>query len=204
MAKQAPPAFNFNATPLLTASKPGDLRIAPIIALPVVLTELGVRPQRAFAKAGVDIGLIQDPEGRISFEALGRLFAACVELTNCAHFGLLLGERFDLTSFGQLGYLMRNSHTVGDALRSLLLHLHLYDRGAAPVLLASESDCVILGYSIYRHATPASAQIYDAAILIGCRIMGNSAAHPGGRYIRSFHTASLKAQSSIDACSDRA
>jgi AraC-like DNA-binding protein len=156
---------------LATASQAGDIRIAPVIALPAVLTELGVKPQRAFTKAGVDIGLFQDPEGRIAFEALGRLLKTCVELTQCAHFGLLLGERFDLTNLGQLGYLMRNAPTVGAALRSLLMHLHLYDRGAAPVLLAPEPDCVILGYSIYRHATPASDQIYDGAILIGCRIM---------------------------------
>lgn len=171
MTRRQAPTSTSSASPLLTASKPGDLRIAPILTLPAVLTELGVRPQQAFARAGVDIGLFQDPEARIAFDALGRLFEVCVELTHCAHFGLLVGDRFQLTSLGPLGHLMRHSPSVGDALRSLLLHLHLYDRGAAPVLLTSGADCVILGYSIYRHATPASAQISDAAILIGCHIM---------------------------------
>lgn len=155
----------------LAMSGPGDVRVGPILAIPDILTEWGVSPQRAFAEAGVDPRLFQDPDNRIQIETLGRLLETCVELTGCHHFGLLVGERFDLTGFGPLGYLLRNSATVGEAIRSLLLHLHLHDRGAAPVLLAPESSCVILGYSVYRHGTPAVAQILDGAIAIGYRIL---------------------------------
>ena len=169
--KAKPSAAKVPAPRSAAASKAGDVRVGPILALPAILTELGVRPQRAFAKARVDLGLFDDAEGRIAFEAVGRLLETCVALTNCRHFGLLVGERCDLQAFGPLGYLMRNSATVGDALRSLLLHLHLHDRGAAPVLLAPDASYVILGYSIYRHDTPATAHIYDAAIAIGYKIL---------------------------------
>lgn len=155
----------------LAMSAPGDVRVGPILAIPDILTELGVSPQRAFTQAGVDLRLFQDPENRIQIETLGRLFETCVALTGCRHFGLLVGERFDLKGFGPLGYLLRNSATVGEAIRSLLLHLHLHDRGAAPVLLAPDPACVILGYSVYRHGTPALAQILDGAIAIGYRIL---------------------------------
>ncbi|MBI1283458.1 MAG: helix-turn-helix domain-containing protein [Thiobacillus sp.] len=152
-------------------SAPGDVRVGPILAIPDILTELGVSPQRAFAEAGVDPRLFQDPENRIQIESLGRLLETCVALTGCHCFGLRVGERFDLKGFGPLGYLLRNSATVGEAIRSLLLHLHLHDRGAAPVLLAPDPSRVILGYSVYRHGTPAIAQILDAAIAIGYRIL---------------------------------
>jgi AraC-like DNA-binding protein len=155
----------------LAISEPGDVRVGPILAIPDILTELGVSPQRAFTQAGVDPRLFQDPENRIQIEALGCLFETCVALTGCHHFGLLVGERFDLKGFGPLGYLLRNSATVGEAIRSLLLHLHLHDRGAAPVLLAPDPSCVILGYSVYRHGTPAIAQILDAAVAIGYRML---------------------------------
>jgi AraC-like DNA-binding protein len=145
----------------------GDLWVGPILAIPAVLTELGVSPGRAFAEAQVDPGLFEDPEARIAIEPLGRLFNACVVLTRREDFGLLVGERFNLQALGLLGSLMRHSPTVGDAVRSLLLHLHLTDRGAAPVLLAPDPSCVTLGYSIYRHGIPATAQILDAAIAIG-------------------------------------
>ena len=104
-------------------------------------------------------------------EDIGRLFDTCVRLTDCDHFGLLVGARFDLGGFGPLGLLLRNSASVGDALRSLLLHLHLHDRGAAPVLLAPSPSTVLLGYSVYRRETSAIPQIYDAALAIAHRIL---------------------------------
>jgi AraC-like DNA-binding protein len=66
---------------------------------------------------------------------------------------------------------MRNSPTVGDALRALLLHLYLHDRGAAPILINLEASHVLLGYSIFRHGTPGAAHIYDAAVAIGYRAL---------------------------------
>jgi AraC-like DNA-binding protein len=140
-------------------------------AIPAVLAGFGIRPQRVFDLAGVEAGLFDDPDNRVPLETLGSLFEVCVALTGCSHFGLLVGERFDLAAFGPLGTLMRNAPTVGAAVRSLVLHLHLHDRGAAPVLLAPEPSCITLGYSIYRHGASATTQIYDAAIAIAYRIL---------------------------------
>jgi AraC-like DNA-binding protein len=174
VARDHPVATSFDpaaASPALRMSAPGDVRIGPVRAIPQVLAEFGVRPQSAFEQAGVEAGLFDDPDHRVPLQTLGGLLEVCVALTGCTHFGLLVGERFDLAGFGPLGTLMRNAPTVGDAVRSLVLHLHLHDRGAAPLLLAPEPSCITLGYSIYRHGTPATAQIYDAAIAIGYRIL---------------------------------
>jgi AraC-like DNA-binding protein len=155
----------------LILSKFGEVRVGPIMALPAVLSDLGVRPHSAFAAAKVDPRLFRDPDTRIPLEDVGRLLETCVELTGCNHFGLLLGARFDLGGFGPLGELLRNSPSIGDAVRSLLLHLHLHDRGAAPVLLAPTPTSVLLGYTVYRRETPAIPQIYDAAIAIAYRLL---------------------------------
>jgi AraC-like DNA-binding protein len=155
----------------LVASAMDDLRIGPILAIPAVLTELGVKPAQAFAKVGVDPNLFDDPELRIGFGTVGQLLECCVAMTNCRHFGLLVGERFDLRGLGAIGYLLRHSPSIGDALRSLLLHLHLHDKGAAPLLLTQGPTRVILGYSIYRHGVSGIEQIYDTAIAIGYKIM---------------------------------
>lgn len=143
------------------------MRVGPILGIPAVLSDLGVSPQRALTQAGIDPQLFDDPENRIGLEALGLLFENCVALIGCAHFGLLVGERFELQGLGPLGSLLRNSATVGDAIGSLVLHLHLHDRGAAPMLLAPDLSCVMLGYSVCRHGTPALTQIQDAAIGYG-------------------------------------
>jgi AraC-like DNA-binding protein len=84
---------------------------------------------------------------------------------------LLVGERFELEGLGAIGYLMRNSATVGEALRALLLHLYLHDRGAVPILINLDASFVLLGYSVYRHGTPGTPHLYDAAIAIGHRVL---------------------------------
>ena len=85
------PESNSVASRPLAASCPGDVRIGPILAIPAVLTELGVRPQRAFAQAGLNPQVFQDAESRLPFEAVGRLLEIWPSrLTGCLHFGLLV------------------------------------------------------------------------------------------------------------------
>jgi AraC-like DNA-binding protein len=122
-------------------------------------------------RAGVPVRTFRNPENRIAFESLGRLMAECSTATACVHFGLLVGERFELQGLGAIGELMRHSATVGDALRALLLHLYLHDRGAVPILINLDASYVLLGYSVYRHGTSGTAQLYDVAIAIGHRIL---------------------------------
>jgi AraC-like DNA-binding protein len=153
------------------AAADGEVRIGPVAAIPDLLREFGVAPNLPFVRAGVPLRTFKDPENRIAFEALGRLFSECATATGCAHFGLLVGERFELGGLGAIGDLMRNSPTVGEALRALLLHLYLHDRGAVPILIDLEASHVLLGYSVYRHGTPGTAHLYDVAIAIGYRLL---------------------------------
>ena len=155
----------------LAASGEGEVRIGPVSAIPDLLRKLGVAPSLPFARAGVPLRLFRNPENRTSFDALGRLLEECATATSCDHFGLLVGDCFELEGLGDIGYLMRNSATVGEALRALLLHLYLHDRGAVPILINLDASYVLLGYSIYRHATPGTPHLYDAAIAIGYRAL---------------------------------
>jgi AraC-like DNA-binding protein len=155
----------------LRFSAPGEVRIGPLRALPAVLNELGVEPRRAFARAGIAPRLFDDADSRLSFESLSRLLDICSKLSGCAHFGLLVGERFDLRAFGPLGQLLRSCPTLGDALHCLLHNLYLHDHAAAPVLLKVRTGSVLLGYSIYRHGSAAALQVLDAAIAVGYRLL---------------------------------
>jgi AraC-like DNA-binding protein len=136
-----------------------------------VLREFGVPPNGPFARAGVPLPAFTNPENRIAFEALGRLFDESAAATGCEHIGLRVGERFELDGLGAIGSLMRSSATVGDALRALLLHLYLHDRGAVPILINLDASYVLLGYSIYRHGTSGTSHLYDVAIAIGHRVL---------------------------------
>jgi AraC-like DNA-binding protein len=149
----------------------GDARVGPILGLPSLLAERGVDPRRVFAEVGLDPSLLHDPENRISFRDFGRLLRACGAATGCPHFGLMAVERYDRNTLGAVGYLMRNSPTVGEALRKLQMHLHLNDRGAVAYLLHVDPDRVALVHAILWNDTPETSLIYDAAIGIVYKVL---------------------------------
>lgn len=149
----------------------GDARVGPVLAIPSLLAERGLDPVHVFATVGLDLRLMDDPENRISFLDFGRLLEACADATGCPHFGLIAAQRYNHDSLGAVGHLMRNSPTVGEALHSLQLHLHLNDRGAVLFLLHLDSDRVALCYTIFGHDTPATSLIYDAALAVAHRTL---------------------------------
>lgn len=153
------------------SSLPGEARIGPISSLPQVMQELGVAPRKAFQQAGIPYAIFDDPENRLSYESFGHLLMVCMELTERADFGLLLGSRFRLQSLGDLGELMRVSATVREALRLLILNLRYYDRFAFSFLLQPFPDKVFLGYSFEQPAVRSAPVFYDLVTAITFRIL---------------------------------
>jgi AraC-like DNA-binding protein len=150
--------------------KDGQVRTAPLAGIPGLVRDLGQDQVAVLAEAGVDPRLLDDPEGVMSFSAVGQLLAACVSATGCPHFGLLLGERTGIESLGLVGHLAAHSTHLGQALRNIVLHLHLHDRGAVPTLSVSAAEAR-LGYAIYQPGVAATAQIYDLTMVIACNIL---------------------------------
>lgn len=147
------------------------VRVGPIAALPAVLSELGVAPERIFTQAHLSLRAFRNPESRVSLRSIGRLLDKAAKTTNCAHLGLLIGACFQLQALGPIGGLMHNSATVGDALRNLVFHLHLHDRGAAAVLMKIGDAAAIMGYSVCRDDTVGLRHIYDTTNAIVFRLL---------------------------------
>jgi AraC-like DNA-binding protein len=148
-----------------------SMRVGPIFGLPHLLEELGCQPASVFAKAGVALSSFAHADNRISLDDLGRLLHACVIETSCPHFGLLIGQRFTLDTLADLGELLRNCPTVGDACRELILHLHLQDRGAVPLLIYPSARHAALGYSVLRYETAAIPQFHESVNAIMMCVM---------------------------------
>src|SRR5690242_15565789 len=100
--------------PLVTAEE--SQRVGAFAMLPTLIRQLAADPAVALTAAGLASDALADPEGRISFAALGRLMRESVQLTRCAHFGLLAGRMWHLSDLGVVGELTRHSPTVGEAL----------------------------------------------------------------------------------------
>jgi AraC-like DNA-binding protein len=149
--------------PRRTPIPAGAIRLGAAKEIVSVLADLGANPNRIIAEAGLDPHLFDDGNNTVPFAALGRLVSLCVARTSCPVFGLLVGQKASLSALGLLGGLMQHSPTVGDALHSFVRHLHLQDRGAAP-LLSVAGDVAVLSYAIYEPGVESADQISDAAI----------------------------------------
>jgi AraC-like DNA-binding protein len=147
-------------------SRTDDIRIGPVLPIPEVLRECGVEPGPVLARAGFDERLLSRPEDRVSFEVLARLVHEAIEATDCPHFGLLLGRRFSPATMGAVFQLMKHSGSLREALRALVLHLHVHDRGGVCFLVHPSPGEVGLVYGIYHRGEIDFAPIYDAAIAI--------------------------------------
>jgi AraC-like DNA-binding protein len=148
----------------------GHLRVSIFLNLPALLRDLGQDPKAIVTAAGLELDLFEDPETAVPFVTMSRLLALCAERTRCEHFGLLLGERSKTSDLGLVGHLVQNSPDVGAALRNLILHLHLHDRGAVPTLTV-RNEVALLGYAIYQPGVVRADQIYDAAMAVAFNIM---------------------------------
>ncbi|ACL59728.1 AraC family transcriptional regulator [Methylobacterium nodulans] len=124
------------------------LHINAVQAICSVLIDFGIDPNRLFEQDGIST-LFLDGTEVISFASLGRLTALGAHCSQCPHFGLLVGQRTTLASLGLLGVLMRNSETIGDALRALEAHHGLMNRGAV-VGVSIDSTLAIVSYSLYQ------------------------------------------------------
>jgi AraC-like DNA-binding protein len=90
----------------------------------------GVRPPLACAAADIDLAALADPDHRLPFGRVVRLYDACARLTGDETFGLHVGESSHPAMFDVVGYLMMNSPTVGEALRRLERYQRVWTDGS--------------------------------------------------------------------------
>jgi len=153
------------------ADRQADVRAALLAQVPQLLRDSGIPPMPLLRRCGVPLKALQEPDARIPYRLAARLMHECSAATGRADFGLQLGQMFDFDMLGPTGALMRQSPTVGAALRNLQRYSAVHDGGALVYLDTSRRDVVALGYALYDHSLPGVAMIYDLAIAIGWRML---------------------------------
>ncbi len=148
----------------------GAVRMGPIIATPAVLRDFGVDPCPILGAVGLPHDVFDDPDNTLPYPVFCRLISLCTEAIGRDDFGLLICERTGASNLGLVGFLLKQAPDVRTALNDLVRYLHHHDRGAVPFLTVAGGE-VRLGYSILEPQMPATEQIYDGALAIGCNIM---------------------------------
>lgn len=149
----------------------GCARSGSVNAIPVLLQQYAHdRPQQILEELGLAQDLLDAPDNSISFKDLGRLMDVCVQRTNLAHFGLLVGQHAGPEAVGHLAELVIHAPDVETALHSMIMHVSLNDRGAVPTL-SSANGTAKLGFAIYVPMHDGSKHIYSAALAILCNLL---------------------------------
>lgn len=148
----------------------GAVRMGPIIAIPAVMAEFGAALDPILSDIGLPSDIFADPDNTLPFPVFCRLVGLCTEAVGREDFGLLICERIGASNLGLVGFLLKQAPDVRTALGDLVRYLHHHDRGAVPFLTLADGEAR-LGYSILEPHVPATAQIYDGALAIGCNVM---------------------------------
>ncbi len=156
--------------PPLRLPQPGMIRAAPLLPLPGVMRELGADLTPIARAMGLSHRVFEDPEEPIAYQTLCALLAACCRASGCPHLGLLVGQRSGVGALGALGYLVQNAPDVRTALETLIVHMDVHDRGAAPAL-EIHGDLALLRYDIFRPDADGSGPVSDAAMAIGHNVL---------------------------------
>jgi AraC-like DNA-binding protein len=127
--------------------------------------QLGCDVTTVVSRAGVSPDIFKHPDQPISYPDAGRLLDECVAATDCAHFGLLVGQRCSLAGLGFVGDAVRAETNVGDALRTLVRYLPLFDRGSVLSIRMVRND-VLFAYGILAGGMPGAAHAYDVALMV--------------------------------------
>jgi AraC-like DNA-binding protein len=154
----------------MAAMRDGHMRVGPLVHLPRLLRDLDQDPETLLWEAGIDPRLLDDRDEPIDFAVLGRILAHCASSTGCEHFGLLLGQRCGLADLGLLGLVLGHAPHVEGALRDLVRHLPVQDRGLVGTLVV-EGDRAFLAFGICQPGVVGVRQIYDLALTMGSNLM---------------------------------
>ena len=150
--------------PARPAAPVEDRWVEPLLCVPALLRSFGVSFETVARNAGIPPSALDDPNGRVSFTDMGRLLMECASATDCPHFGLLVGQRSGLVAVGPAGVLARHSASVRHALRVLMCHLHLHDRGAVLSLHRRANREVELAYVLHHADFPGARHIGEGAL----------------------------------------
>jgi AraC-like DNA-binding protein len=109
----------------------------------------GVDVNCLYNAAGIDSAWLDDPDRQVSGEVLQKLWREAVQQTGDRNLGLHIGEAFDLSAIGIVGYVLLNCQTYGQVLEKLSQYTRLFSQGVAIHHRISEEwvqcDCEIVG-----------------------------------------------------------
>ena len=135
-----------------------------------LLQEFGVKGEDLLKSYGLSTQDLADPDRYISYLSFIDLLEEAARLADCPEFGLLLSQRQELATLGVVGLLARQQSTIGQALESILHHLHLHVEGIS-IQIEKSPDLVRMKFAINTPGITSLRQIIELNVGLGLKTM---------------------------------
>lgn len=133
------------ASPLIAMIEP---EISVYFVRPIIrsLKNLGLEREHVFRKLQITESEIGDNGYKIRFGRLLKILETASSMASTCNIGLHLYDDFDLTQFGQFGYLMLTADNLLEGFRAVSEYAYYVDEGTH-VSLEDNANCIALCYS---------------------------------------------------------
>ena len=113
----------------------------------------GIARRTLAAQIDFDEATLRNPDARIPFATIVRLYENAAELTGDEAFGLHMGESADPRAFDVLGYSVINSPTFGAALQRVVRYNFIWTNGSA-FEISHHDSATRINYFYLDHCIP--------------------------------------------------
>jgi len=155
-----------NATPVTpagqTASSRWYMAATDVRAFMRAFESLGYDTGPLGAAAGLTAAELDDPDARISCEAVGQLFGAAQRQRSTKNLGLALARVTPIGAFPLLDYLVLTSDTVREAVHQLIRYFRLVGN---PLVMEIHEDQDPVRIEVRQGGSPDSVE-YNAALMV--------------------------------------
>jgi AraC-like DNA-binding protein len=129
-----------------------------------------LNPTDILRKAGLPGDVLENPDALISLQRFAMVLELGSETSGNPLFGLEFGLHQGVGIFGSLLYLMRNSNTVGDALRDFGRYFHVHDNFGDVVIQQTDGH-TLLYYASESENLPGRRHVSELAVGVGYQLM---------------------------------
>ena len=158
------------------AQETGSARIAAYLALPEVLSGLGIDVADVLDAVGLPASIFDDRENLVAYPDLGRLLAVSAQLSNCDYIALLVARHVGLADMGLAGAAAFCGASVDEGLQRFVSHFTLQNT-AATVGLSTSRGFSRFTYAIAAPGMTDTAQLPLGAMTIAFNIMQDLCGH---------------------------
>ena len=125
--------------------------------------EVGLDVRRVMRDAGLDWGLLSEPDRRVPTDAIAKVLEIAAARANCQTLGLRLAEARRLSDFGAISLLIAYQPTLRHALDSMVRYRHLLNEALA-MSVEEADELAILREELVLEEPGTARQAYELAI----------------------------------------